>query len=151
GTAGTDKGRELVRQQGADHVLNHKEPDYLEKVTQITDGRGVDVILEMLSNVNLGKDLKVLARSGRVVVIGSRGTVEIDPRDTMARDASILGMTRMNASEAELASIHAALYAGMRDGLLRPIIGSELPLAEAPRGHRDVIESSAYGKIVLIP
>jgi NADPH2:quinone reductase len=151
GTAGTDRGRELVREQGADHVLDHKSPGYLDEVMQLTGGRGVDVILEMLSNVNLGKDLKVLAKNGRVVVIGSRGTVEIDPRDTMSRDAAILGMTLMNADEEELASIAAALYAGMRDGLLRPIVGRELPLAEAPRAHRDIIEEPAYGKIVLIP
>jgi len=151
GTAGTDRGRQLVREQGADHVLDHKSPGYLDELMQLTGGRGVDVILEMLSNVNLGKDLKVLAKNGRVVVIGSRGTVEIDPRDTMSRDAAILGMTLMNADERERVSLRAALYAGMRDGLLRPIVGRELPLAEAPRAHRDIIEEPAYGKIVLIP
>src|SRR5438876_188586 len=65
GTGGTDKGRQLVREQGAHHVLDHKSADYLEMLKQLTDGRGVDIVLEMLANVNLAKDLTVLAKNGR--------------------------------------------------------------------------------------
>jgi NADPH2:quinone reductase len=151
GTAGSDKGLALVREQGAHHVLDHRAPGYLDQIVALTEGRGVDVILEMLANVNLGKDLTVLAQGGRVVVIGSRGTVEINPREAMARDAAILGMTLFNTSEQDAASIHAALVAGLENGTLRPIVGRELPLAEAPQAHRAVMESGAYGKIVLIP
>lgn len=151
GTAGTDRGRNLVMEQGAHHVLDHRAADYLSQLEQLTNGRGVDVILEMLANVNLGKDLTVLARNGRIVVIGSLGSVEINPRDTMSRDASILGMTLMNATELELAGIHAALVAGLENGTLRPVINQELPLAEAPRAHQLVMEPGSYGKIVLIP
>ena len=114
-----------------------------------TSGRGVDVILEMLANVNLGKDLTILAPRGRVVVIGSRGRVEIDARDTMSRDADIRGMVLPNTPAAEMASIHAALVAGLENGTLRPVIGQELPLAEAPQAHRAVMEPGAFGKIVL--
>lgn len=151
GTGGTEEGRNLVKQQGAHHVLDHHTSDYLEQVRALTDGRGVNVILEMLANVNLGKDLGVLAPKGRVVVIGSRGPVEIDPRATMGRDASILGMALLNATAPELASIHAALVAGLESGTLRPVVGQEIPLAEAPRAHQAVMEAGAYGKIVLIP
>lgn len=151
GTGGTDKGRKLVMEQGAHHVLDHTQSGYLDQVLELTGGRGVDVILEMLANVNLGKDLPVLALGGRVVVIGSRGTVEINPRDTMSRDAAILGMTLFNTSERDMASIHAALVAGLENGTLRPVIGQEIPLAEAPRAHKAVMEPGAYGKIVLLP
>jgi len=151
GTAGSDKGRELARREGAHQVLDHCAPGYLDQVVALTGGRGADVILEMLANVNLGRDLKVLAPGGRVVVIGSRGTVEIDPRDTMGRDASILGMILPNATPAEAASIHAALGAGLQNGTLRPVVGRELPLAEAARAHALILEPGAYGKIVLIP
>jgi NADPH2:quinone reductase len=151
GTAGSDKGKSLVAQEGAHHVLDHKVANYLEDLMKLTGDRGVDLIIEMLSNVNLGKDLTVLARHGRVVVVGSRGTVEINPRDTMVRDASILGMTLLNATEPELAGMHAALVAGLENGTLRPIVGQEIPLAEAPRAHQAVMEAGAYGKIVLIP
>lgn len=151
GTGGTDKGRALVAEQGAHHVLDHRAPDYLDKLMSLTGGRGADVILEMLANVNLAKDLKVLAMGGRLVVIGNRGTIEINPRDAMGRDASIIGMSLWNASEQQLASIHAALVAGLETGTLRPVIGKEMPLADAPRAHTAIMEPGAYGKIVLIP
>lgn len=151
GTAGTEKGRELVLEQGAHHVFDHKDPGHMDKILNLTNGRGVDVIIEILANVNLSNDLKILAMKGRVVVIGSRGTIEIDPRDAMRRDAVILGMVVMNASERELYSIHAALGTGLENGTLRPVIGKEMSLSEAPRAHHEIIESSAYGKIVLIP
>lgn len=151
-TASTAKGRDLAGGQGAHHVLDHRTaPDYFQKIAALTDGRGVDVILEMLANVNLGMDLKVLAPHGRVVVIGSRGTVEIDPRDTMGRDAAILGMSLFNLGEAEAAGIHAALVAGLENGTLRPIVGHELPLRDAPRAHALIMEPGSFGKIVLIP
>jgi NADPH2:quinone reductase len=105
----------------------------------------------MLANVNLAKDLTLLALRGRVVVIGSRGSIEINPRTTMQRDLSILGFTLMNASKEELASIHAALVAGLESGTLNPVVGRQMPLAEAARAHREVMEPGAYGKIVLIP
>lgn len=163
GTGGTSKGRELAAMEGAHRVLDHGARDFFEKLLTLTEGRGVDVILEMLANVNLGKDLKVLAPGGRVVVIGSRGSppqggkegvstlVEIDPRDAMSRDAVILGMSLASAPSDEVASIHAALFAGLDGGTLRPIVGREMPLSDAAEAHRAVMEPGAYGKIILVP
>ena len=151
GTASTERGRALVKQQGAEHVLDHHAPDYLEKLTALTNGRGPEVILEMLANVNLVKDFSVLAPHGRIVVIGNRGTLEFNPRAAMQRDATILGMMLPNASEIDLASIHAALVAGLANGSLKPVINQELPLKDAPRAHELLMQPGAYGKIVLIP
>ena len=151
GTAGTQRGGELVRQLGAHFVLDHRIENYLDEVMTITEGHGVDVILEMLSNVNLGQDLPVLAMNGRVIVIGSRGKVEINPRDTMSRDADIRGMMLFNASEKERHAIHAALHVGLENGTLNPIIGRELPLAEAARAHELILQPGAHGKIILVP
>jgi len=150
-TGGTEKGRANVAQQGAHHVLDHHAPNYLDRLHSLRGGTGVNVILEMLANVNLGKDLGVLSKAGRVVVIGSRGPVEINPRDAMGRDASILGMTLMNVNDEDRASIHAALVAGLENGTLKPVVGKEMPLAEAPRAHEAVLNAGAFGKIVLIP
>jgi NADPH2:quinone reductase len=150
GTGGTERGRELVKENGAHFVLDHGTADYLDQLMRLTDGRGVDVILEMLANVNLAKDLTVLALHGRVVVIGNRGAIEINPREAMGRDAAILGMTLFNVSPSELASIHAALVAGLENGTLNPVVGQELPLADAPRAHEEVMKPGAYGKIVLV-
>jgi NADPH2:quinone reductase len=151
GTAGTERGRKLVLEQGAHHVLDHTVPDYLKEVAGLTDGRGVDVVLENLANVNLARDLDVIARCGRIIVIGNRGTVEINPRSAMAKDVTISGFVLWNASGEEKASIHAALVAGLANGVLRPVVGQEIPLAEASRAHQAVMEPGAYGKIVLVP
>jgi NADPH2:quinone reductase len=151
GTAGTKKGLELVKREGAHHVFDHTQPGYLEQILKVTSRQGVDLILEMLANVNLAKDLKLLAFQGRVVVIGSRGDVTITPRDLMTRRASIHSFTLWGITEAEDKEIHAGIVAGLEDGTLRPIVGKELPLAEAARAHKEVMEPGAFGKIVLVP
>ena len=151
GTAGTEEGKALVLAQGAHLVLNHRSEGYLNELTDFTCGKGVDVILEMLANVNLDRDLGVLAKGGRVVVVGSRGRIEIDPRSAMRQESSILGMTLYNASDRELASMHAAFVEGLDNGTLRPIVSRELPLADAAKAHHAVMEASTFGKIVLIP
>jgi NADPH2:quinone reductase len=149
-TAGTERGRSLVSEQGAHRAFDHHAPDYLAAIAAETGGRGVDVIIEMIANVNLDKDLGLLARNGRVVVVGNRGRVEIDARQTMGRDAAILGMTLMNATPEDRVRIHAALGAGLSNGTLTPVVGREFPLEEAPAAHAAVMEAGAYGKIVLI-
>jgi NADPH2:quinone reductase len=151
GTAGSKEGMALVLAQGARHVLNHHKDGYLDALGELTCGQGVDVILEMLANVNLDNDLLKLARGGRVVVIGSRGRVEIDPRYAMGREAAILGISLYNATDRELVSMHAAFEAGLANGTLRPVVSRELPLAEAAAAHHAVMESSTFGKIVLTP
>ena len=151
GTAGTADGRQLVADEGATHVLNHHDPDHFNRLLALTAGQGVDVILEMLANINLDQDLTVLARGGRVVVVGSRGTVAIDPRSTMGRETCILGMSLKNATDIERLRIHAALAAGLANGVLRPVIQAEIPLAEAARAHREVMEAPSLGKIILRP
>jgi NADPH2:quinone reductase len=151
GTAGTDEGLRLVREQGAHHALNHRDADYLTQVPALTGGRGVDVILEMLANVNLDRDLEIIAPRGRVAVIGNRGRVEIDPRKMMGKDGTIVGMTLFNTTREEFAEIHAGLVAGLENGTLNPVIGRELPLDQAPQAHLAVMEPGAFGKIVLIP
>jgi NADPH2:quinone reductase len=150
GTAGTDKGRALVLREGAHHVVDHSAAGYRDKVKELTGGRGVDVILEMLANINLGTDLQMLAPRGRVVVIGNRGEVTINPRELMSRDATVYGMLLWNISEPDVQAVHAALVAGLENGTLRPVVGTELPLASAPEAHRKVMEKGAFGKIVLI-
>jgi NADPH2:quinone reductase len=150
-TAGTDRGRELVRAEGAHDVLDHSADGYLEELPRLSGGNGPDVILEMLANVNLNRDLGVVAPHGRVVVIGSRGALEVNPRLAMLRDVTVLGLALWNATGAEMASIHAALLAGLESRTLRPVVGCEVPLAEAPRAHDLVMRPGHYGKVVLVP
>jgi len=150
-SAGTTRGRELVMKNGAHHALDHRTPYYLEKaLTQAKHG-GFDIILEMLANVNLGQDLPALARNGRVVIIGSRGTVEINPRDAMSSDATILGMVLANATEDERERIYAAICDGLKMGTLNPVVGKEFPLERASEAHEAIMMPGALGKIVLRP
>jgi len=151
GTAGSQAGRDLIAALGAVPVLDHRDPEHLAAAVDLTGSRGFDVIVELLANANLGDDLKALAPRGRVVVVGSRGTVEVDPRDLMNAEGAVLGMRLPNATGAETVAAHAAIAAGVRDGWLRPVVGRELPLAEAPRAHRLLTERPALGKLVLVP
>jgi len=151
GTAGSERGKKLVREQGAHHVLDHTAADYMTELGRVTDGRGPDVIIENLANVNLARDLEAVARYGRIVVIGNRGPIEINARLAMMKDAIIYGLSLFNATPPELASIHAALVAGLANTTLRPVVGKELPLKDAAAAHTLVLERGAYGKIVLLP
>jgi NADPH:quinone reductase len=151
GTVGSERGRKLVMAEGAHEVLDHSAPNHFEEALAATGGRGYDLIVEMLANVNLGRDLGILAPHGRVSVVGSRGNAEITPRDIMVRDGTILGMSLWNATPRELISIHSALVAGLENKTLRPVIGQEIPLAEAESAHTAIMAPGAYGKIVLIP
>ena len=150
GTDGTPKGLEIAKREGAHLVFDHHKAGYQDEILQGTGNRGVDIILEMLANVNLANDTKLLATNGRVIVIGSRGEVTINPRELMGRRASIRGFTLWGITPTEEADIHAGIFAGLENGTLRPVVGKELPLAEAARAHKEILEPGSAGKIVLI-
>jgi NADPH2:quinone reductase len=151
GSAGSEAGRDLVATQGAQHAVDHRAADQLEQVLALTGGRGVDVVVEMLANENLEQDFLALAPFGRIVIVGSRGTLPFSPRLAMGKEATILGMSLFNVPAPELAQIHAALGAALSSGALRPVIARELPLREAARAHEHVLGSGINGKIVLVP
>jgi NADPH:quinone reductase len=151
GTAGSARGLELVRAEGAHLAFDHGKAGYREEILKATAGRGVGVVLEMLANVNLGHDLTLLAPGGRVIVIGSRGEVTVNPRDLMIRRASVHAFTLWGLTDAERLEVGAALAAGLENGTLRPVVGKEIPLADAARAHIEVMAAGAYGKIVLLP
>ena len=150
GTAGTAEGEEAVKKAGAHFVFNHRREDYLDDIQRASGSNGIDVIIENAAHINLGKDLPLLAVGGRVVVVGSRGPTEINPRDTMSREAVISGVMLFNASPKELSEAHAAIRAGIEGGWLRPLVGKEFPLEDAAKAHIDIISGSgALGKTVL--
>jgi NADPH2:quinone reductase len=151
GTASTDKGREMVKKEGAHFVFDHSKAGYTDEIMKATGGKGVDVILEMAAHLNLATDLKLLALNGRVVVIGNRGEITINPRDLMSRRGSARGFTLWAATEAEAKEMHAAIAAGLENGTLRPVVGKELPLKDAPNAHVDILAPGSHGKIVLVP
>lgn len=150
-TASTPAGRDLAARLGAEHVVDHAASDYREQIVHQTGRRGPDVIVEMLANVNLAHDLAMVAPRGRVVIVGNRGALEINPRAIMAKDALVTGMTLPNMTPAESRTVLAAVSAALRTGTLQPVVGREMPLADATRAHDAVLASGAKGKIVLVP
>ena len=150
-TGGSETGRLLLLEQGAEAVFDHHEMGYDVQILSATGDRGVDLVIEMLANVNLAKDLALLAPRGRVIVVGSRGPVEINPRDAMIREADIRGVMLFSAPADELAIIHEAIRDGLRNGALRPIVERRFALDNAPEAHEAVLRAGAHGKIVVIP
>lgn len=153
GTGGTERGRQLLIEQGARHALGYDAPDFTDRIVALTGGRGVDIALEMRADATLRRDLGVLAMRGRAVVIGigRPEPVEIDPAALMGRDLSIVGLNLGNSSADEWARGGAALDAGLATGALRPVVGEEYPLADAPRAHEALARTGSQGRIVLIP
>jgi NADPH2:quinone reductase len=151
GSAGTEGGLALVREQGADHVVDHTTDGYIEQVREMNGGNGPDLILEMLANVNLAADLELVAKYGRIIIIGNRGEITINPRMTMMKELDVRGLALFNGSASQMTEIMTDLVAGLEDGSLNPIVGREMPLADAAAGHVAVLEPGAHGKIVLIP
>ncbi len=151
GTASSAEGKQLVLDQGADAVFDHSADGYLGEIREQSGDKGVDIIIEMLANENLENDFEALAMFGRIVVIGNRGSLEFTPRLAMTKDATIYGMSLFNAPVAALREIHEAIYDGLREGFLKPVVRKIYPLADASRAHHDIIENKAFGKLVLKP
>lgn len=149
GTASSDEGKKLVLDQGADTVLDHTDGDHFGEICH--DGPRVDVIVEMLANVNLERDFECLAMFGRIVVVGNRGSLTFTPRLAMTKDATIYGMSLFNSPVSDREEIHTAIYEGLENGYLNPIVSRTFALEHAPQSHHEVIENKALGKIVLVP
>lgn len=144
GTAGSEDNCQIVRENGADLVVNHNQVGYTDNIPQ------VDLVLEMLANINLEKDLELLNQRGRVVIIGNRGSLDFNPRLTMAKEADIYGIAIWNATAAERAESLDAIETYLKQGILSPAIGDLYPLKEAAQAQYDIIHLPAKGKILLI-
>jgi NADPH2:quinone reductase len=151
GTAGSARGRQLALEEGAREVFDHTAQGYEKTILAKTGGRGVDLVVEMLANVNLVRDLDLIAKRGRIVIVGNRGALELNPRAIMSKDATVVGFTAWNATPTDQAMAHAAIVAGLARGGYKPKVGKEMPLGDAPRAHEEVLKPGAYGKIVLLP
>jgi len=146
-SAGTEAGAALLREQGVDDVIMHNESDHLAPYQSLENG--FDVIIEMLANHNLDQDLKALGFGGCVAVVGNRGTIEINPRDLMARDTSVVGVALANIKLDELGLIAKSLRPLFDKGLLKPVVRKSYSLTELPQAHEDVLKSGALGNLVI--
>ncbi len=151
GSGGSERGRALILAEGADHALDHTAEGYQAELGRLTGGKGPELVLEMLANVNLSADMELVAKYGRIIVIGNRGEITVNARRAMMKELDIRGIALWNADAGLIREIMADIVAGLKDGSLRPIVGREMPLAEAAAAHVAVLDPGAYGKIVLVP
>lgn len=149
GTASTDAGRQLILQAGAAHAIPHINREAIAEVSALTAGQGPDVIIEMLANVNLETDLDMIAKYGRIVVVGNRGSLDFNPRGTMAKEADILGMAIWNFTPRQYSEALHAIRGFLRSGVIKPVVGEELPLAQAGAAQAAIIDHQSQGKMVL--
>jgi NADPH2:quinone reductase len=151
GSGGSAKGLELILKEGADYAVDHSRQGYLDEVKRATGGKRPELTLEMLANVNLAADMDLAAKYGRIVVIGNRGEITINPRVAMMKELDIRGIALWNATPEQVRPMMKEILAGVAEGAVRPVIGREMPLAETAAAHVAVLEPGAYGKIVLVP
>lgn len=149
GTAGSADGLAFVRQLGCEAAFSHREQGYEQQIMDATGGCGVDLIVEMLANVNLERDMGLVAPRGRIVVVGNRGQTTINARGLMGKDSSVYGMALFNATREELLECAAGVEGGLHAGWLRPVVQVVMPLQDAPRAHEWIMADGKRGNVVL--
>ncbi|WP_124067108.1 NADPH:quinone reductase [Clostridium sp. E02] len=149
GTANTDVGKGLVLAAGAKYAINHLTENTVCEILALTNNKGPDVIFESLANINLVTDLRVIAKYGRIVIVGNRGSLKFEPRLAMIKEADILGMALVNAPDHEYKESLYAIEGFLKSGILRPQIGTVFKLKDARDAHEQIISKNAMGKIIL--
>ena len=141
-----------VRGLGADEVVRWDEPEAVDRIKELTEGRGVDVVLEIAASDNLAADLGLVAKGGRIAVVGGGSAAEAAVPFGAASgvDASLLYLSSSNAGRAGMAQMLREVGDMVARGEVRPVVCEVLPLSEAGRAHRRLLEPH-FGKIVLAP
>ncbi|WP_075981585.1 NADPH:quinone reductase [Bacillus massilinigeriensis] len=149
GTASKPEGKKMVQQAGADYVIDHVTEETIDDVLTLTDSTGPNVIIEFLANKNLETDLKLIAPFGKIVIIGNRGSIEINPRLAMQKECDILATALWNAPKEEYQQSIDGVIGMLKSGALSPIIGTTLPLSQASQAFEQLAKGVGNGKLVL--
>lgn len=154
GTASNEHKLALVRRLGADVAINYTQDDWVEQVQRATDGRGVDVILEVVGGTIAEQSLQCLAPFGRMVIIGAAGgqRPQFSGVQLMYKNLSVVGywLTTWLSRPERIAAATAELMQFLARGTLQIIVGQTFPLAEAAQAHRAIAERRTTGKVVLL-
>lgn len=154
-TCGTDEKCAAARDIGADHAINYKADDFCARVLEITDGKGCDLILDMVAGSYTQRNLDCLAQDGRLVIIATLGgmTSEINMMKLMIKRQSVTGSTMRARSDVFKGMIADELFSevwpAVENGELRPQMDQIFPLEEAALAHARIESGSHIGKIVL--
>lgn len=149
GTASRDSGKQLVKEAGADVVLDHIKEETMNAVLEANDGKGPDVIIEFLANENLQTDLQMIAKHGVIVIVGNRGEIEINPRLIMQKDCDVRGMVLFNVSAEEHQELIHGVAKLLESEQLKPVVGYSYPLEQAGKAFDAVIKGEHNGKVVV--
>ena len=154
-TAGSDEKCQACLALGADHAINYKTQDFVEQVLAITDGKGVDVVLDMVAGDYVAREVKCLAEDGRIVIIAVQGgtKAEFNAGLVLTRRLSIMGSTLRKQPVAFKAAIAQQLrqhvWPLIEAGSIKPVIHSVFPATEAAQAHTLMESNQHIGKIVL--
>ena len=155
-TAGSDDKCAACLRLGADHAINYRQSDFVDEVQRITEGRGVDVILDMVAGDYVARELKCLAEDGRLVIIAVQGGVQaqIDAGMVLRRRLTITGSTlrpRPVAFKAAIAqSLRATVWPWLESGAIKPVIHQVFPAQQAAAAHALMESNQHIGKLVLV-
>ena len=156
-TAGSPEKCRACEGLGAERAINYRSEDFVEVVRELTGGRGVDVVLDIVGGSYVNRDLAALAMDGRVVVIGfmeGEPTATVDLRRILGRRLTITGSALRPRSVKEKGDIAAALrrevWPLLERGVVKPIVDRTFPLPEAAAAHRLMESGAHFGKIVLV-
>lgn len=149
GSSSTEEGRQLILNEGADAAINHVKIDQYDDIYAVTDGKGPDVIIEMLANKNLETDLNIINKFGRIIILGSRGKIEIDPRHTMGKGTDIRGMSSAYLTDQQKRDSFKDILRFVEEGKVKPLVGDRLDLDQARQAHEIILDKKGNGKLVL--
>lgn len=149
GTSSTEKGRATILELGADYAIPHVTPGNMDDIKGLTNKKGPDVIIEFLADVNLETDSLIIADYGRIVIVGSRGTIEFSPRNLMTNDATITGMAFIFQEPDDMNEMYHGVTALIRSGSLKPLIGKKFALEDIQEAHKHLMESSGDGRTLI--
>ena len=149
GTASRDSGKQLVKEAGADIVLDHITEQTIDAVLEQTDGKGPNVIIEFLANENLQTDLQMIAKQGVIVVVGNRGEININPRLIMQKECDVRGMVLFNVTAEEHQQLMQEVAKLLEKQQLKPVIGYSYSLEEASIAFDAVINGEHNGKVIV--
>ncbi|QJC57031.1 Quinone oxidoreductase 1 [Polaromonas vacuolata] len=154
-TAGSDSKCEACLALGADHAINYKNADFVQQVKSLTDGKGVDVILDMVAGSYVAREIECLAEDGRLVIIAVQGGVkaEFNAGMVLRKRLHITGSTlrprSLEFKTAIAAELREKIWPLLASGAIKPVIHSEFPAAEAAKAHVLMESNQHIGKIVL--
>lgn len=150
GTSSTKEGRQQIIKMGADFAFDHLSTDNKYKFLRVTEERGPDVIIEMLANKNLEMDMQIIAVNGCIVIVGSRGSINITPRHLMGNEALVTAVNvgRMTVEDKEEA-LHGVM-SFIENDAIKLLIGKKFTLDKAAKAHKEMMEGSGNGRTVFV-